>query len=91
MAEPAPIISSSSVIPLIKGNKRENAAKPVSAVPIIDLLRGPPDLDIPSVSAWVKAEHNAFEGKTLWNAEAELHVTEVAVSIQYLLWDQSVC
>ena len=58
--------------------RKESKAK--RSVPVIDLLTGPPDLDLPNVSEWVAAEHAAFDRKTIWDDRAELHVSEVAVS-----------
>ncbi|WVQ84029.1 hypothetical protein IAT38_006174 [Cryptococcus sp. DSM 104549] len=51
------------------------------AVPTIDLQKGPPGLDIDLVNSWVKAEHAAFQGREVWDAQANLNVTEVATTL----------
>ena len=49
-------------------------------VPIINLLEGPPGLEDPIVKQWVEYEETAFDGTNAWDEEAQLHVTEIAVS-----------
>lgn len=50
------------------------------AVPVIDLDGGIPGLGQPGISSWLEAERKSFEGKTVYDEQAQLNVTEVAVS-----------
>lgn len=51
-----------------------------AAVPVIDLGGGIPGLDRPDILSWLEAERRSFEGKTVYDEQAQLNVTEVAVS-----------
>ncbi|WVR04446.1 hypothetical protein IAU60_001449 [Kwoniella sp. DSM 27419] len=61
--------------------KKKALSASTEEVPTIDLLKGPPGLDDPDISAWVKAEHAAFAGRRAYDEEAKLLVTEVATTL----------
>lgn len=54
--------------------------KPPVKIPVIDLSQGVPLEGDEEVKRWIRAEILAFEGKEAWDEEAQLSVTEVAVS-----------
>ena len=64
----------------LKGSEMLGKPKPPRKIPVIDLSQGVPLEKDEEVKQWIRAETVAFEGREAWDEEAQLSVTEVAVS-----------
>ena len=49
--------------------------------PTINLVKGPPDGDMPTFAKWLKEEEGRFLSTKVYDEASQLDVTEVAVSI----------
>ncbi|WWC67711.1 uncharacterized protein I206_101623 [Kwoniella pini CBS 10737] len=54
---------------------------PKAPVPVIDLLKGTPGMEIEEVKKWVESEQLAFRDKKAWDEQAQMNVTEVATTL----------
>ncbi|KAK8846764.1 hypothetical protein IAR55_005852 [Kwoniella newhampshirensis] len=64
-----------------KIGSRQNGRVDKEAVPVIDLIKGPPGLEDEAVHKWATDEGIAFESRQAWDDNAKLNVTEVATTL----------